>query len=368
MAKKYIVDLTEPERADLRKLLKGGKAGVRRLYRARVLLLADEGATDERIAGALYLGKSTVERTRRRFVEGGVERALTDRPRPGKARLLNGKQEAFLVALACSDPPPGRERWTMQLLADRLVELKVVDSITDETVRRTPKKNDIKPWQKKHWCIPNVSWDFVCRMEDVLDLYQEPYDPLRPVVCFDEVPYQLIGETRTPVPAASGRRQRVDYEYRRCGTANLFIVLEPKKGWRRVNVTERRTNADFARQMKDLVDVHYPHAEKVRVVLDNLSSHSGAALYETFEPEEARRIFRKLEFHYTPKHGSWLNMAEIEISVLGRQCLNRRIDSAERLRAEILPWETGRNANEANINWRFTVSDARGKLGRLYAS
>lgn len=205
-------------------------------------------------------------------------------------------------------------------------------------------------------------------MEDVLDLYQEPYDPRRPVVCFDEVPYQLIGETRTAIPAAPGRRQRVDYEYRRCGTANLFVLLEPKKGWRHVDVTERRTNVDFAHQMRALVDVHYPEAEKIHVVLDNLSTHSGAALYETFEPELARRIFRKLDFHYTPRHGSWLNMAEIEISVLGRQCLDRRIDSIERLRAEIHPWKKDRNATEAKINWRFTVSDARGKLNRLYSS
>lgn len=205
-------------------------------------------------------------------------------------------------------------------------------------------------------------------MEDVLDLYQEPYDPLRPVVCFDEVPYQFVGETRTPVPAAPGRRKRVDYEYRRCGTANLFVLIEPKRGWRHVDVTERRTNADFANQMREVVDVHYPDAEKIRLVMDNLSTHTGAALYETFEPEEARRIYRKLEFHYTPKHGSWLNMAEIEISVLSRQCLDRRIDSMERLRAEILPWEAERNAAEATVNWRFTVSDARCKLERLYAS
>lgn len=205
-------------------------------------------------------------------------------------------------------------------------------------------------------------------MEDVLDLYQEPYDPLRPVVCFDEVPYQLIGETRTPIAAERGRRRRVDYEYRRCGTANLFMLIEPAKGWRHVKVTERRTNVDFAREMRELVDIHYPNAEKIRVVLDNLSSHSGAALYQTFDPAEARRIFRKLEFHYTPKHGSWLNMAEIEISVLSRQCLDRRIDSLDGLRSAITPWESNRNANSTRITWRFTVSDARVKLHNLYAS
>lgn len=205
-------------------------------------------------------------------------------------------------------------------------------------------------------------------MEDVLDLYQEPYDPLRPVVCFDEVPCQLIGETRTPVPPAAGRREQFDYEYRRCGTANLFMVVEPLRGWRQVNVTPRRTNGDFALQMRDIVDLHYPGADKVRVVLDNLSTHTGAALYETFKPAEARRILRKLEFHYTPKHGSWLNMAEIEISVLGRQCLRQRIDSPARLRRETFAWETARNCAGTKITWRFTVDDARQKLQRLYSS
>jgi transposase len=205
-------------------------------------------------------------------------------------------------------------------------------------------------------------------MEDVLDLYEEDYDPLRPVVCFDEVPYQLIGETRIPVPAGPGRPRQIDYEYRRCGTANLFILVEPLAGWRHVDVTERRTNQDFARQMRELVDVHYPEAEKIRVVLDNLSSHSGAALYQSFPAGEARRILRKLEFHYTPKHGSWLNMAEIEISVLGRQCLNRRIDNIPALQTATRAWENDRNDRGMQIEWRFTVTKARSKMHRLYAS
>lgn len=205
-------------------------------------------------------------------------------------------------------------------------------------------------------------------MEDVLDLYAEDYDPSRPVVCFDEVPYQLIGEARTAMAPREGRRKRVDYEYRRCGTANLFVVIEPLLGWRHVDVTERRTSRDFAHQMRDLVDVHYPDAEKIRVVLDNLSSHGGAALYATFCPEEARRVLRKLEFHYTPKHGSWLNMAEIEISVLGRQCLNRRIDHIDLLRTTVQAWEAKRNDHGVQIQWRFTVSDARTTMHRVYAS
>jgi hypothetical protein len=203
-------------------------------------------------------------------------------------------------------------------------------------------------------------------MEDVLELYAQPYDPERPVVCFDEQPRQLIAEIRTPVPAAPGRPQRIDYEYRRQGTVNLFLLLEPLAGRRHIEVTERRTAAEFAQQMRALVDVHYPAAAVIAVVLDNLSTHSPAALYQAFPPEEARRLLQRLEFHYTPKHGSWLNMAELEFSVLSRQCLDRRIPDPEALRHEIATWEAERNAARATVQWRFTVTDARTKLHRLY--
>jgi transposase len=213
-----------------------------------------------------------------------------------------------------------------------------------------------------------VGADFVWRMEDVLDLYAEPYDPRRPVVCFDEQSYQLIAEVRGPLPAAPGRPERVDYEYRRQGTANLFLTFEPLAGWRHVEVTERRTSAEFAQQMRALVDVHYPDAERIAVVLDNLSTHSPAALYQAFPPAEARRLLKRLEFHYTPKHGSWLNMAELEFSVLDRQCLNRRLPNPETLRREIGAWQERRNAARGTVRWRFTVTDARTKLHRLYSA
>jgi transposase len=213
-----------------------------------------------------------------------------------------------------------------------------------------------------------VGADFVWRMEDVLDLYAEPYDPRRPVVCFDEQSYQLIAEVRVPLPAAPGRPERVDYEYRRQGTANLFLTFEPLAGWRHVEVTERRTSAEFAQQMRALVDVHYPDAERIAVVLDNLSTHSPAALYQAFPPAEARRLLKRLEFHYTPKHGSWLNMAELEFSVLDRQCLNRRLPNPETLRREIGAWQERRNAARGTVRWRFTVTDARTKLHRLYSA
>jgi len=205
-------------------------------------------------------------------------------------------------------------------------------------------------------------------MEDVLELYEEPYDPQRPVVCFDERPYQLVSEVRTPVPRAPGHPERYDYEYRRCGTANVFLCFQPLLGWRHVEVTERRTALDFAHQMKALVDLHFPEAERIRVVLDNLSTHTPWALYQAFEAAEARRIVRRLEFHYTPKHGSWLNMTEIELSILARQCLDRRIPDPDTLRREIAPWEERRNQDQAKVDWRFTVTDARVTLKRLYSA
>jgi hypothetical protein len=205
-------------------------------------------------------------------------------------------------------------------------------------------------------------------MEDVLELYAEPYDPRYPVVCFDESPYQLLSETRQPLPTKPGQPVRYDYEYRREGTCNLFMFFEPLRGWRHVKVTERRTAKDYARCLKDLVDSSYPQATLISLVQDNLNTHTPAALYEVFEPAEARRIISKLDFRYTPKHGSWLNMAEIEFAVLTRQCLDRRIGERASLERKIAAWENCRNEAQAKVNWQFTTKHARAKLQRLYPS
>ena len=216
--------------------------------------------------------------------------------------------------------------------------------------------------------IPTVGAEFVACLEDVLDLYAEAYDPARPTVCFDETSKQLIGETRLPLPRVPGKPERVDYEYERKGTANLFLVTEPLTGWRHVDVTDRRTKPDFAQQMRDLVDRHFPDAATIRVVLDNLNTHTRAALYEAFEPAEARRILRTLDFHYPPVHGSWLNMAETELSTLTKQCLNRRIPDKEILASEVTAWALSRNTARCRVDWQFTTHDARIKLKRLYPS
>lgn len=205
-------------------------------------------------------------------------------------------------------------------------------------------------------------------MEDVLEVYQRPYNPRRPQVCLDEASKQLIGETRGVIPAAPGREAREDYEYVRNGTANLFMMFEPLAGRRHVRVTERRTKKDFAEAIKELVDERYPDAEKIVLVMDNLNTHTPASLYEAFEPAEAKRLADKLEIHYSPKHGSWLDMAEIEIGILSRQCLNRRLENIEQLRTEVAAWERDRNQRSVNVDWRFRTADARIKLKRLYPS
>jgi hypothetical protein len=220
---------------------------------------------------------------------------------------------------------------------------------------------------RQQWVLPpKANAGFVAAMEDVLEVYAQPYDPKRPQVCFDEGGKQLIGEVRPPLPVRPGSPRREDYEYERNGTANLFMVFEPLAGVRRVEVTERRTNQDFARIIRRLVDEWYAQAEKIVLVLDNLSTHTPAALYEAFEPTEARRLVEKLEWHYTPKHGSWLNVAEMELSVLARQCLDRRIPDEETLRREVAAWEQKRNTAVMKVDWQFTTADARVKLKRLY--
>ena len=366
MTIRYRVDLSEVERSELQTLLRGGRRAARTLKRAQILLAADAGMPDETIAQSLGVGGSTVYRTKRRFVEGNLDKALHEEPRPGAARKLSAQEEALLVATACSRPPEGRARWTIELLAGEIVRLTEHDGISRETVRRRLAENELKPWREKMWCVPKIDGEYVARMENVLDLYAEPPDPKYPVVCLDESPVQLIGEVREPIAAAPGQIERVDYEYRRCGTVNLFVAVDAHRPWRKVSVTQQRTAQDYAERLRELVDVDYPGATCIRVVQDNLSTHTPGALYEAFPAPEAHRILERLEFHYTPKHASWLNMVEIEIGVLKGQCLDRRIDDRVELEREIAAWQRRRNAAGARVKWMFTTEKARAKMGRTY--
>lgn len=224
----------------------------------------------------------------------------------------------------------------------------------------------MRPHQSDYWCIPpKESADFVANMEDVLDVYSLPYNPLRPVVCMDEKPYQLLDESREPLPMKPGSNKKLDSEYVRNGTCSIFVFNEPLAGWRHVSVREQRTATDWAEEVKQMVDM-YPQAEKIILVMDNLNTHTCASLYKKFNPVEARRIAKRLEIHYTPKHGSWLDMAEIELNVMTRQCLNRRIPTIEKLREELAAWESERNAYKGKITWQFKTKDARIRLCSLY--
>jgi len=232
-----------------------------------------------------------------------------------------------------------------------------------------PEKNELKPWLHERWVIPpKANAEFVCAMEDVLDVYVRPYDPHSPQVCLDETSKQLVADTQEPLPAHPGQIERYDYEYERRGTANLFMLFEPLTGQRYVEVTEQRTATEFARVIRHLVDRYYPTADKIILVMDNLNTHKLASLYLAFPPEEAHRLVQRLEIHYPPKHGSWLNMAEIELSVLATQCLDRRIPDAATLAREVAAWQTRRNTARSSVDWRFTTPEARIKLKRLYPS
>ncbi|MHB1427005.1 MAG: IS630 family transposase [Gemmataceae bacterium] len=372
---KYRVTLTAEERAELECLVSVGEAAARKITHARILLLADTFArnahTDEDIVTALGVGLRTVERVRKRLVTEGFQAALDHKPQPPRPDKIKiqGNLEQKLIQLACSDPPQGRCHWTLQLLADEMVVLGLIDTVRTETVRKALNKNDIEPWVVETWCIPpKADAEYVWRMEDVIQTYLLPYNPAYPVVCFDEASKQLFGEVRGPLPTRPGSPTKEDYEYERLGVCNQLMMCEPLRGWRHVKVSERRTRKDYAHCLRELVEVYYPQAKKIRLVQDNLNTHDGVSLYEAFAPEQARRLLDKIEWHYTPKHASWLNMAETEIRIMNGQCLDRRLPSQAKLAAEVAAWERKRNMAQARIHWTFTLAAARRKLRKLYPS
>ena len=373
MVERYKVTLQADERAALEAITRKGSHRSRKVINALILLNCDEGAFNQRrvrgedVAEVLKVSMRTLDRVKKRFVEEGLETLLNGRPSQRRyQRKADGDLEARLVALSCSEPPKGYSQWSLRLLADRAVELEYIDSISYETVRRVLKKNEIKPWRKIGWVIPPAgNGDFDAAMERVLDVYRRPYDVTQPVVCMDETPRQLIHETRTPLAPQPGRLERHDYEYERCGVCNVFMATEPLAGRRLTKVTERRTKTDWAQFIEDIAE-RYIDAEQITLVMDNLNTHSPGALYEAFPPDQAKALWDRFEFVYTPKHGSWLNVAEIELNVMISQCLRRRIDNLEELREEVSTWQAHRDQLEATVNWQFTAKDARIKLERLY--
>lgn len=365
-AKKYNVKLPGKERQHLLTLTRKGIHQTRRITRARILLLADEERPYKSIANYLHCSEPTVTNICRRYCTQGMEAAISEKPRPGVPRKLDGRFEAKVTAVACSTPPEGRARWTLRLLADRLVELGFTESISHTQVGRILEKNELKPWQRKQWCIGKVTSGFLWRMEKILDIYEQPYDPNRPQICFDERPCQLIDDVLTPLAMEPGKPKREDSQYKRKGVCSLLIAFEPLTGQRFVQIRKQRTMKDYAYFMKELAGVHYPKVDEIVLVQDNLNTHSPGSFYATFSGEEAFALAERFQMHYTPKHASWLNMVEIELSVLARQCLKRRIGDMQTLEHEVLALVKKRNDQKATVQWRFTKNDARIKLERLY--
>ncbi|MHC4047943.1 IS630 family transposase [Bradyrhizobium sp. 23AC] len=372
--KKYVVRLSGEEREQLEALIRKGNSPAQRLLKARILLKADvpdagEGWSDSRIIKALDTSVSMVYRVRKQLVEEGFEAVLSRKQRatPAVARIFDGEKEAKLVALACSKPPKGRVRWTLRLLENKVVQLGIVDPATAQSGARL--KNILQPHRRQCWVIPpKANGAFVAAMEDVLAVYTRPHDGDCPLVCLDETSKQLIAETRVPIPMRAGRPARFDYEYERNGTANLFMMFAPLEGWRHVEVTDRHAAVDYAQVSKELADIHFARAKIIVLVRDNLSVQSKASLYQAFPAPEARRLVERYEWHYTPKHGSWLNLAESELGVQTKQCLDRRIPDKQTLIEEIAAWQNDRNANHTKADWQFSTKNARVKLKQLYPS
>lgn len=371
--RKFHVVLTESERDTLKALCKKTTSSNART-RCIVLLNADENRKDspnsyKSLASSSGCTEPTVIKTLRKYQEGGIMNAVRAKRNPNSntSKLkATGEIEARVIAKAVSSAPNGYARWTLTLLTKELMFV-LEDSISRSTIGRILNRNQLRPHVSAYWCLaPKEDAEFVSCMEDILDLYQQPFNPTRPLWCLDEKPYQLLGESREPIPMKKGNVAKFDSEYKRNGTVSVFLMIQPHSGRIIHFVEPTRTAVDWAEKVKYLVDVVEPDAEKIVLVQDNLNTHSIASLYKAFPPEEARRIAKRLEIHYTPKHGSWLDIAEIGINIMTRECLERRIPSIEALRKELEDWNIAYNSEPTSINWQFQNKDSRIKLRSLY--
>ena len=366
---------------------KGSEHSARVIMHANILLKTNDGDLMRRkgnreIAEMFNISPTTVNEVRKKYATEGLEAALYRQTRltPPILSKITGDFEAQVIATALSSAPKGKARWTLRLLAEHCMEKQYVVAISHSAIGEMLNTNEVKPHLSKYWCIPKENnADFVMHMEDVLSVYKRPYNPEIPVICMDEKPIQLLGEIRDRILSKPlrldpdteitkhGEVEKIDSEYIRCGTASIFMFTEPLGKWRHVIARNQRTKGDYAYMMKIIADKYYPDVKKIITVSDNLNTHTATSFYEAFSAQTARRLTEKYEFHYTPKHGSWLNIAESELSSLARQCLgNKRISSLHELNELLSAWEADRNSRQKGVNWRFSTEDARIKLKRLY--
>lgn len=370
---KYVVSLSDSERELLKHKKRSKKCTPTIRKRIQIILLLDQNGPDhlsrDECVKKTKACKATVINAASLYVREGLEGLLTIKRNPNSNSTMqkfDGEDEAKILAMACMEAPDGREKWTIRMLTAAAV-IVLERSISPSTVQRILKNNDLKPHMSEYWCIPEEnSAAFVCAMEDTLDIYQRPEDPAHPVWCIDEKPYQIRGNTRNPLPVKPGSVKKIDAEFERIGKASIFCMINPNTGEIHQAVRETRTAVDFAHQIRWIVDEAEPDAEKVIIVMDNLNTHKIDSLYKAFSPEEASRIRNKVEFHYTPLHGSWLDIAEIGINIISTQCLGQRFQSMEQLRETLNIWEAHRNKQRVKIDWKFTSKDARTKLKHLY--
>jgi transposase len=384
---KYKVELTEAEILKLKEITQKGKSSARKIMHANILLKTNIGSGQalrsvREIAEILEISPNTVNAVKRRYSESGIDAALERKSqiKPSVASKITGDFEAQVIATALSPAPKGRSNWTLRLLAEHCIEQKYILEISHTAIGEMLNTNEVKPHLSKYWCIPKENdAHFVAHMEDVLGIYQRPYNPRIPVICMDEKPVQLLDELYERVNAKplrtdpdtglikSGELEKIDYKYERCGVASIFVFCEPLRGWRYLKALETRKKSDFAMMVKNISDTFYPDIDRIIFISDNLNTHNISSFYEAYPPEIAYRLAQKFEFHHTPKHGSWLNIAECELSSLAIQALgNKRIYSVGLLNEIISDWQTDRNARQKGVNWQFTNEKARIKLHRLY--
>jgi transposase len=384
----YNVNLRTEEIEKLKLIThKGAGESARTIMHANILLFTNDSLGEKKksvreTAELFDISPMTVNQVRQLYASEGLEAALARKTRlsPPHISKITGDFEAQVIAAALGPAPKGRSRWTLRLLAEYCTEKKYIVSISHSAVGDMLNTNQVKPHLSQYWCTPKEhDAEFVLNMEDVLGIYEREYDPRIPVVCMDEKPVQLLNETRKRIDAQPlstdpdtgipkpGKVEKIDSEYIRCGTASIFMFTEPLGGWRHTVALKTRKKGDFAFLMREISGRYYPEAKKILLVADNLNTHNRAAFYEAFEPRVAYALAQKFEFHYTPKHGSWLNIAEAELSSLSIQCLgNQRIKTLEELNEILMAWEKDRNMRQKGVNWQFTAEDARIKLKRLY--
>lgn len=357
MNKMYHVSLTETQAILLQDLTKKKELSTNKKLRIEALRLLGHGLKDNQVAIAIGRSIPTIERVRKTFVLDGFDAVILHKKPRGRPLKLGAAGQELMIKFAQEEPPSGYARWTSKLLQKKLIHEGIVTSISVSTICRYLRVRRIKLHRKKIWCISKIDEKFVERAKVVIETYNRPYNKDNPVVCFDEKSYELKSDVRKPLPVSPGKPRREDNEWKRHGTVNIFMCCEPLRGSRYVKVTKRRTKKDFAKCMKTLVDKVYKHAEKITVVLDNLNTHTKKALTDSYGKDEGERIFKKLEFVKTPVHGSWLNMAEIELSALSTQSLARRIPSKAMLRREIRSWSRDRNTAKTPIKWTYSVEE-----------